>query len=142
MKFLSIVRGYFEDKQTLGKGFVFNDNLEIEFEFKTLELPWLDNKVRESCIPEGIYKVKKRYSKKFKQHFHITNVPNRTYILIHAGNYHNQILGCVLCGDSFRDINNDGYRDVLNSQNTLTKLLDIMPDEFKIIITDNPIDKK
>lgn len=54
---------------------------------KTLELPWRDNKQRLSCIPKGTYKVVRRNSSKYGNHFHVTSVQNRSYILIHFGNY-------------------------------------------------------
>ena len=62
----------------------------------TIELPWRNNKVRQSCIPEGVYRIRKRYSEKFKWHYHIENVPNRTLILIHPANDANkELLGCI-----------------------------------------------
>ena len=48
---------------------------------KTIELPWRNNKARVSCIPEGIYKIRKRFSAKFKWHLELINVKNRKYIL-------------------------------------------------------------
>ena len=50
---------------------------------KTIELPWKNNQKRISCIPEGIYKIRKRFSLKFKWHNEIMNVKNRDYILFH-----------------------------------------------------------
>jgi len=120
-----------EDKQTLGDLFVKDGEEEI-FSCKTLELPWLDNQVRVSCIPEGKYTARKRNSPKYDDHFHIRDVPGRTYILIHHGNYYTDILGCVLVGTSHTDINNDGLRDVTASRNTMKKLNEILPDEFEI----------
>ncbi len=134
MKEFLIERVSYGEKQTLGNLFVLNKNKEIQFDCKTLELPWLNNKVRESCIPEGNYWVQKRWSPRFKNHFHITDVNGRTFILIHPGNYHSQILGCVLVGDDFKDINNDGLLDMVNSRKTLNKLLDMMPNRFKLKI--------
>lgn len=110
------------------------DNGKVLFNCCTLELPDRDNKNRVSCIPTGTYTVKKRSSPKFGLHFHITDVPKRKYILIHAGNFHTDILGCVLVGDKWKDVNNDGAVDVLNSKKTLKALLKLMPDEFKLTI--------
>lgn len=62
----------------------------------TIELPWRDNITRISCIPEGTYEIRKRYSKKFKAHFEITGVPNRHLILIHAANdARRELQGCI-----------------------------------------------
>lgn len=123
-----------EEKQTLGEFTLFNNGKEI-FRCKTLELPWLNNATQKSCIPTGTYKVVPRTSSKFKKHFHVTDVQGRSYILIHAGNYYWDILGCILVGDSHKDVNNDGFRDVLNSKNTLNKLLALAPNGFELKIT-------
>ena len=53
---------------------------------KTIELPWKENQRRISCIPEGIYKVRKRLSSKFKWHLEVMNVKNRELILFHPAN--------------------------------------------------------
>ena len=99
------------EKQTEGVLTVFQscgDGTEEKvFQCYTLELPWLDNKARISCIPKNIYNVEKRTSTKYKEHFHILDVPNRSYILIHNANYVTQTLGCVLVGKTLTDINND-----------------------------------
>ena len=123
-----------EEKQTLGD-FTLNDNNgNAIFKCKTLELPWLNNATQKSCIPTGTYKVVPRTSAKFKKHFHVLDVQGRSYILIHAGNYFTDILGCILVGDSHKDVNNDGFRDVLNSKNTLNKLLALAPNGFELTI--------
>lgn len=53
---------------------------------RSIELAWLDNKQRVSCIPEGKYELTKRYSRRFGWHLLVNNVVNRSYILIHAYN--------------------------------------------------------
>jgi hypothetical protein len=52
----------------------------------TIELPWKNNRTRVSCIPEGRYRLIKRYSQKFRNHFLLEQVPNRACILIHPAN--------------------------------------------------------
>ena len=52
----------------------------------TIELPWIDNKHRVSCIPEGRYELTKRYSLRFGWHLLVNKVVDRSYILIHAFN--------------------------------------------------------
>jgi hypothetical protein len=126
---VNIKRQIHQDKQTLGT--MSYNGKEVA---KTLELPWRENKVRISCIPEGTYRVVRRTSPKYGQHFHITGVPNRSMILIHHGNYNFQINGCVLVGSKHKDINMDGYLDVIESQKTMNKLLTILPKTFKLII--------
>ncbi|SHM70935.1 DUF5675 family protein [Flavobacterium xanthum] len=62
----------------------------------TIELPWLGNQRRISCIPEGEYVLKKRYSKKFGWHLHVIYVSGRDLILIHpANNAKKELLGCI-----------------------------------------------
>ncbi|SHG82833.1 hypothetical protein SAMN05444372_110103 [Flavobacterium micromati] len=62
----------------------------------TIELPWLGNQRRISCIPEGEYVLKKRYSKKFGWHLHVIHVSGRHLILIHpANNAKKELLGCI-----------------------------------------------
>jgi hypothetical protein len=49
-----------------------------------------------SCIPEGRYEIVKRYNAKFKWHFIIMNVPNRSFILIHPANDAlKELKGCI-----------------------------------------------
>ncbi len=104
------------------------------FKGKTMELEYNSNQKRISCIPPGTYTVAKRTSPKYGEHFHITNVPNRDLILIHNCNYSRQLLGCIGVGEAFVDIDNDGLKDITNSKATLKKLVEIMPNEFQLII--------
>ncbi|WP_209550180.1 DUF5675 family protein [Flavobacterium sp. CG_23.5] len=62
----------------------------------TIELPWLGNQKRISCIPEGEYLLQKRFSPKFQWHLHLRNVPGRDLILIHPANdAKTELLGCI-----------------------------------------------
>lgn len=127
----TIKRTHHKTKQTLGV-FTLEDKGRVIFECKTLELPWLDNEVRKSCIPTGCYEVVPRNSPKYGNHFHIKDVPGRSSILIHIGNYYTDILGCVLVGASLKDLNRDGLRDVTASRTTLEKLLKLAPKGFNL----------
>lgn len=122
------------DKQTIGILFVVDELNRIVFDCFTLELPSFGNKKKASNIPVGKYKVVKRNSPKYGNHFHILDVPNRDYILIHQGNYYTQIEGCVLVGKELKDINKDGIKDVTESVNTMKILNDLLPDKFVIEI--------
>ncbi len=117
-------------KEILGE-LTFND-----FKCKTLELPDLGNKSKVSCIPYGKYnciKVEATHNIPYK-HISILDVVNREGICIHKGNYYTQILGCVLVGDSYADINKDGIIDILNSGTTYDKLMKLLPDKFELEI--------
>ena len=125
---LHLKRTVYESKQTLG---------EIETIFGkvyTLELPELNNQKKISCIPRGVYDVKIRYSEKFGQHFHIQDVPNRDYILMHSGNFYTSTNGCIIAGMGVADINNDGFKDVTNSKSAMSKLLNTYPLGFTLVI--------
>jgi hypothetical protein len=62
----------------------------------TIELPWRNNEVNRSCIPEGTYVLKRRYSNKFRWHIEIKDVPGRSYILIHPANHAaRELKGCI-----------------------------------------------
>jgi hypothetical protein len=104
-------------------------------QFMMLELPDLGNQTDISCIPEGTYKAKKRVSpSRGSVVLEYQDVPNRTFIQIHSGNYTRQILGCQLTGDGVKDIDGDGILDVTNSNKVLQELLSRVPDEIQIRI--------
>lgn len=135
---LVFIRAYQEDnKQTLGYFYVVSKEGFIRLFGYSLELPDKQNKRNISRIQPGVYKAKKRWSQKFKWHIHITNVPNRSYILIHAGNYYTDIEGCILVGTDWKDINEDGLLDVVNSRFTLNNMLDLLPNDFYVKIKDD-----
>lgn len=121
------------ENQTEGLLTVYQGEEKI-FNCYTLELPWKDNEKRVSCIPKGVYNVEKRQSTKYKHHFHILDVPNRSYILIHQGNYNWHTKGCILVGKTLTDINADGLRDTTSSVATMNKLNKILPQTFKLEI--------
>lgn len=121
-------------KQIIGT-LTLNDNEGNKlFTCKTLELPWNENKKNESCIPLGNYKVSPRQSAKYNKHYHIENVPGRSFILIHIGNFYTQTKGCILVGKGIADLNADGYKDVTSSKETLQKLLKLAPNGFDLEI--------
>ena len=62
----------------------------------TIELPWRENETRVSCIPEGKYFIKNRYSQKFQWHLEVLDVKNRSLILFHpANNALQELNGCI-----------------------------------------------
>jgi hypothetical protein len=79
---------------------------------KTLELPWRENQRSISCIPSGIYTVKIRQSPKYGEIYWVTGVPNRSWILIHSGNwagdrakgFKTHVNGCILLGKQHGDL--------------------------------------
>lgn len=122
-------------KQTEGILYLFDKNKTI-FECKTLELPWVNNNRRVSCIPAGKYKAIKHVSPKFGNCLWLKDVPNRSEILIHPANYVRQLLGCIAVGSKHIDINRDGLMDVADSKKTVNKLLDLIEGkEIEVDIT-------
>ena len=125
---IKIQRTYYEDC-TIGRLWC------GDFQCFTLELPLLNNESSVSCIyPAGGYIGRKHFSPNNGDVIAIDNVMGRTNIQVHSGNYTNQILGCILVGDSVKFLNDDKIPDVTNSKNTLNKLLSMLEDSFSIEI--------
>jgi hypothetical protein len=134
---VKVTREQKSDKQTTGTLVVMDKDHEV-FRCRTLELPWKNNQRNISCIPvtgATPYTVVKRFTEERGNHFHVLNVPQRSSILIHSGNYYTHTLGCILVGKDLTDLNKDGYADVTNSKLTLAKLVEILPDSFPLTIS-------
>ena len=116
---LQVVRTQFGTDAT--NGLLFVDGL---FECYTLEDQYQAVKVmHETCIPEGTYDIKfrkvggfhtkysERYGNSHKGMLHLQDVPNFTYILIHAGNTDEHTSGCLIVGETQQDldISDDGF---------------------------------
>ena len=112
-----------------------------DFTCRTLELPWRENQKQISCIPAGEYDVEIRLSNKYGRVYWVRHVPNRTYILIHSGNYagdkskgfKSHVMGCILLGKSSGYLG--GQVAVLNSRITVrafTERMDYEPFKLRI----------
>ena len=132
-------------KQTHGTLTVYDeDSGEEVFKCRTLELPYKENQRNISCIPEGFYDVVSRNSPKYSNHLHVTEVPNRSLILFHFGNYagsmnpktgHSDIRGCILVGEKFIDLDGDGLADITSSKKTMKQLMKVAPYGFVLEVT-------
>ena len=99
----------------------------------TLELPWRDNQSNFSCIPKGKYYCEIRKSPKYGKIYEVTEVEDRSHILIHAGNwggdvtkgFKSNINGCILLG-SKRGKDNRGQQVIWNSGSTVKKFMATM----------------
>jgi hypothetical protein len=95
-KQIKIIRDIRDEAKTMGRIYVGGDFIGY-----TLELPWKDNQPRISCIPTGTYEVVFRddpgSAYKYK-HLHVKNVPGRSWILFHVGNFLKDTKGCILPG--------------------------------------------
>lgn len=124
--------------QTTGSLYVFDGDHSF-FNCLTLELPYKNNQKSISCYPAGVYKVIKIKRPNGKWAFSVKDVPGRSAILFHAGNYiatsKPDSEGCTLVGFRYDDINKDGNIDILDSTKALDLLLKIMPDtEFNLYV--------
>ena len=87
---LLLTRTYFPDGT--------NGKLECDGKLicNTIELPWKMNETKVSCIPEGKYFIRKRYSRKFQWHLEVIDVKDRSFILFHpANNAMKELNGCI-----------------------------------------------
>lgn|SRR5690606_6715413 len=105
------------------------------FKCCTLELPDKNNSPDISCIPAGTYRWVEHMSPNNGKCLLIKDVPGRTHIQIHYGNYTRDIRGCILPGDSIKFLDKDDILDVANSRATLSKLMAAVPSEGTIVIT-------
>lgn len=98
----------------------------------TLELPWRNNRRRVSCIPEGRYRVEWSRSGRFGEVYRVLDVPGRSGILIHPGNWagdkfkrlKTDVEGCILLGAKRSTINNQPA--VSSSKITLAQFVKFM----------------
>lgn len=101
--------------------------------FYTLEPPDLNNASNISCIPKGTYECVIRKSPKYGTTYHVTNVRDRSFILIHAGNLAKHTKGCILIGSRFGTLN--GEPAVLASKTALRKFSNLLDgDPFTLTI--------
>jgi hypothetical protein len=132
-----VISRHYGLNQTSGCLVIFEGDSAI-FNCKTMELPNRGNAHGISCIPPGIYNVEKIKSTTKGECFSLKNVPDRSGILIHSGNYASgyktDTKGCILVGTNFKDINIDGNLDVIDSIKTLGILITLLPGKFKLYI--------
>jgi hypothetical protein len=100
--------------------------------FTILEPPWLNNLVNKSCIPPGDYICSVRRSEKYGKHLIVEDVPGRSDILFHHGNFRKNSKGCPLVGEKFRHIDEDNLIDITNSKNSMKRLMRYIENGDKI----------
>lgn len=96
------------------------------FECSTLELPWRENAHGVSCIPPGVYEVRRDWSPKRSSYvYELQGVPGRGDIQIHPGNFAGDrakgkrcdVEGCILLGQGIGAMY--GQLAVLSSRKTV-----------------------
>ena len=120
MRIIDLARNYLSNKTV---GVLLGDNID----FKTLERPWLDNAVNVSCIPEGVYHVKRDKTGRHK-FYAVQGVEGRTNIEFHEGNIVEHSAGCILVGMSF-----DEKYNLVSSSDAMALMLDIIGDDDFIL---------
>lgn len=103
--------------------------LETGWECRTLELPWRGNAHGASCIPPGVYEVRRDWSPKRQRYvYELQAVPQRGDIQIHSGNFagdrskglRSDVEGCLLLGHEHGTL--FGQLAVLGSRPTVEAL--------------------
>lgn len=117
---------------------------------KTLELPWLDNARKISCVKEGIYPViwsppvladdpdtpfdeSGGRARRVYEHYIVSDVPGRSGILIHRGSNPTHSQGCILVASRFKDANS-AAPTLEDSANKLAWMTQNLPKKFMLRI--------
>lgn len=101
---------------------------------KTCELPWKNNLPEISCIPAGVYPVEPHNSAAHPNTWEVMNVPGRSEILLHTGNFPHapDTLGCILIGTAIGILN--GEKAITGSKQAFIKLRQILPQRFTLTV--------
>lgn len=99
----------------------------------TLEPRENDNQQNISCIPAQPYQVHPVESPRFGGTFEVQDVPGRSHILFHAGNFAESTEGCILIGEHVGKLKDQ--RAIVNSGATFKRFLaEIGRKPFRLII--------
>lgn len=101
---IELERAYLPDNSATFGRLVVNDQA-----FCTLEPPWRGNEQKRSCIPEGVYPLQLRESPivrrtsagAYFEGWEVADVPERSFIMFHVGNWARDTEGCILVGENF-----------------------------------------
>lgn len=123
MKIVKLKRLWEDYNQTTGILYVLNSNGQPIYASSSIERGDRCNEKNVSNIPKGIYPLVFEYSPKFDCFlYEIKNVPNRSECKIHPASYWKNLKGCIALGElNNKDMNNDGYFDLTNSNETVKK---------------------
>lgn len=105
--------------QTIGTCVVLINSVPV-FNSVSLEPGWNNNTVGKSCVPKDMYEVVLEWSEKYERLlWEIKGVPNRSEAKFHSLNYYFDSEGCPGLGFKFKDINHDGFLDIIKSVDTM-----------------------
>lgn len=116
-----------------------------DWECQTCERPWVDNLPHLSCIPIGVYPLKKatHYSgdgvggRPDYPCYEIASVPDRSLIHIHIANHAGQLAGCVAVGGAVQWFPKWHTLGVPNSAATFAQFMAQMHGEEGVITIRN-----
>lgn len=136
MRKITVTRTESDDSGTFGLW-----HSDSGFECYSGELPDRNNAPGKSCIPDGVYQCEKRLSPKHGPCYYILNVPKRTDIEIHKGNFcgdvdkglKSDVLGCMLLGNAIGEI--AGQKCIIGSGDALSRAMaDLDGEAFQLTI--------
>lgn len=130
MSFKIVINRIIEGQKSTVSHCYISDSGSVLFTFVGLELANLHNQKNISSIPAATYKAEVITRQTGKKAILLHDVPNRSSILIHIGNYYTDIQGCILVGEYLHYINNDLFIDVANSTKTMNKIIELCPEEM------------
>lgn len=107
--------------------------------YYTMERPWLNNAIGQSCVPVGRYKLVPHVSPRFGKvrslinlelgiaEYPTSGIP-RSLILIHPANLSSELAGCIAPGKRFGTLKKNGIDlpAVLESQSAVTELFSVL----------------
>jgi len=123
MKQVILQRAWSDERATLGMLSILGEKHNPIF---TLENPLRSTDI-DSRIPGGEYECGPHHSEKYPNVYEVRNVPNRTAILIHWGNFESDTTGCILVGLGSGML--EGQPAVMASKSAFKTLLDTVGDE-------------
>lgn len=122
VKQIKLIRDESSDQGTFG-------TIDFDgFRYETIELPWRGNQPMISCVMPGKYHcVWEMSPSKGHETYRLVNVPGRTGVLIHSGNFAGDIsrglksdfLGCI--GLGIMRGNLDGQKAIISSRAAVAK---------------------
>lgn len=129
MKQVILTRAWDDKRATLGMLKIVDVEHDPIF---TLENPERDTKV-DSRIPAGDYLCVPYSGTKYKNVYLVRDVPGRTAILIHWGNYESDTEGCILLGTGSGMMN--GKPAVMNSKVAFDQFRSLVGrEDFRLLI--------
>ena len=84
-------------------------------------------------IKSGSYRIKPYSSLKYKEVYELKDVPGRTFILMHAGNYHEDTQGCLMPGKTW-GVKSDKHYYVGHSRTALKEIFSEISGADEVVI--------